>query len=136
MPQSAGRVSALASRGTKWVLPSPILKDGHNSSIGQFLDSVTRSVDVPRSVFHLDEKLGSVGFDTMFSPVQGATIENRVPGVPIEDASRHGNHGIRLGSSAPVHRSELVIDVATEGVLQLRTPFDQAATNCSRAQST
>ena len=80
----AGRVSASASRGTERVIPSPILKDGHNWSVGQFLDSVADNVDVLRSVFHLDEKLGSVGFDTM---LQGATIENRVPGVPLEDAS-------------------------------------------------
>jgi hypothetical protein len=86
----AGRVSASASRGTERVIPSPILKDGHNWSIGQFLDSVADNVDVLRSVFHLDEKLGSVGFDTMLSPVQGATIENRVPGVPLEDASPRG----------------------------------------------
>ncbi len=82
-------MDGLVPRGTEWVIPPPILKDGHHPSIRPSLDSVARNIEEPGSVLHLDEKLGSVKFYTMLPPVQGTTIENRVPGVLVQDASPH-----------------------------------------------
>jgi hypothetical protein len=104
VPRNAGRVTASASRGTEWEIPSPILIRGQNSSIGTFLDPVGRYVDVPRSVLHLGEKFCRVGFDAMLSPIKGTTIENGVPGVPVEDASSHfhGPNGSQLRPARPL----------------------------------
>lgn len=85
-PRTPGRAMDLGTGGTQRVVPSPMLKDGHHSSIRQSLDSVARDVKVSRSVLHHYEKLGRIGFDAMLPAVQWTTIKHRVPGIFIPDA--------------------------------------------------
>ena len=72
----AGTEVGSGTRCPERVVPPPILKDRHHTSIWQRLNSLARSVDVPGSVLHHDEKLGDFGLDMMLPPVQGATVED------------------------------------------------------------
>jgi hypothetical protein len=61
---------------SEWVVPTPVLKNGHDPSVGEGLDPDGRYVTVMRPIGHHDDQLIGIDLDGMLSPVQWATLEH------------------------------------------------------------
>ena len=59
------------------VVPTLVLKHGHDPSVGESLEPGGRDVSVLRTIGHHDDQLSGIDLDGMLSPIQRATLEHR-----------------------------------------------------------
>lgn len=78
-----------------------MFEDGQQPTVGSPLDSLTRRVDMSGSVLHHDEEFVGFRINAMLPSVQRTTVENGVPGVPIQGSKlcSHSAHAIRVGAT-------------------------------------
>jgi hypothetical protein len=59
------------------VVPTPVLKHGHDPSVGESPEPGGGDVAVLRTIGHHYDQLSGIDLDGMLSPIQRATLEHR-----------------------------------------------------------